>query len=318
MRSSLPASPVPKSTTDEPAAESSQLLSAREELALVTELGALRANIERLMQPLKARASDDARIDHFDQLVIYYESLPSVRPKLKARIDQSLVKYQRIRHRLALANIAWVTKLARGQRLSVLSEEDLFQEGMCGLLKAIDRFEPERGLRLMTYATWYIREAMQQVRARQSHLVCLSAHDHSLLARVDRQRADFLHRHDRSPSLSELGHSIDRQPAALGRLQAATNPPISLDRGLEGAIPVAVDDPALDWEEWEDRRATIRRLLDTLPDRERTIVSRRFGLEGRPPESLEALGDDLNVCKERVRQLQRQAIQRMRDFAGVE
>jgi RNA polymerase sigma factor (sigma-70 family) len=215
-----------------------------------------------------------------------------------------------------MANLPWVTKLARAQRPTAVSEEDLFQEGVCGLLKAIDRFEAERGLRLMTYATWYIREAMQQIRARQSHLVALSSHDQTLLGQLEVQRTAFQHRHERLPSVKELGQSVRVNPRSISRLQMIANPAISLERsGTEGSIPVPIDDPAHEFDRMEEIQTTVSRLLETLPTRERLIVTRRFGLDGKEPTSLEVLGGDLNVSKERVRQLQRQAIRRMQEQA---
>lgn len=241
-------------------------------------------------------------------------------PKALARkIDSDIAEYNRIKHSLVVANLAWVTKLARSQRQTTVAEEDLFQEGVCGLLKAIDRFEAERGLRLMTYATWYIREAMQQIRARQSHLVSLSSHDQTLLGQLEAQRTAFQHQHQRLPDATELGQGTRATIRAVSRLQRVSSPAISLERGgADGTIPVPVGDPTQEFDRLEEIQTTVSKLLETLPTRERLIVTRRFGLDGQEPTSLEVLGDDLNVSKERVRQLQRQAIRRMQQQAEEE
>lgn len=299
---------------------SGRVLRQDEEFRLVTSLCDLRSRIEKILRPLLSVAERE-EFKHFDRLMIHYPRrlAKELAPKARRRVEELFERYNRIKHRLVVANLAWVTKLARAQRYGSLAEDDLFQEGVCGLLKAIDRFEAERGLRLMTYATWYIREAMQQVRARQSHLVSLSAHDQTLLGQVESLRTAYQHEHERLPSATEIGERMRRNPRSLSRLQSATAPVVSLDRGgLEGPLPVAVADPTTEIDRLEEIHSAVTRLMAALPDRERRIVERRFGLDGAEPASLESLGDDLNVSKERIRQLQRQAMRRMLERANDE
>lgn len=297
-------------------ADSTRVLTSAEESALVHELCKLRNRVHRALQPLLKRAPEGTKLEHFDQQLAYYYSLEGIRPATRRRIEALLDEYNEIKHQLVLANVAWVTKLSRNFRNAAVQEEDLFQDGICGLLKAIDRFEAKRGLRLMTYATWYIREAMQQVRARQSYTVALSAHDQTLLGEIENRRTEFQHQYHRQPSPAELGKKVSRKADFLLRLQSATTPAVSLDRNAtEGTIPVAVEDPAIEFEHSEAVTAAVRSLLATLPSRERFVVTRRFGLEGSAPASLEVLGGLLKVSKERVRQLQRQAIRRMQESA---
>lgn len=304
----------------QPPTEAVKLLTPAEEFELVSQLSKLREKIQRLLQPMLEQAPEGVRLNHFDQMVAYYQEMETKLPRgQSADINRRLAKYNEIKHSLVLANLPWVTRLARAQRHSAIAEEDLFQEGVCGLLKAIDRFEAERGLRLMTYATWYIREAMQQIRARQSHLVSISSHDQTLLGQLEARQSEFQHRNERLPTTDELGKSLHGNPRQLSLLQMATRPAVSLERGgTEGAIPVAVEDPIPEFDRKEEVREAVARLLDSLPMRERLIVTRRFGLDGQEPTSLEVLGDDLQVSKERVRQLQRQAIRRMQQVASEE
>ena len=283
-----------------------------EELDLVWQLDKLRCRIQRLFRPLLQRAPEGTRLAHFDQMLTYYASQPLSKNASARSIDKLLAGYNQIKQKLVLANLAWVTKMARGQRQWMVAEDDLFQEGVCGLLKAIDRFEPQRRLRLMTYATWYIREAMQHARARQSHPVALSSHDHSMLGKLEAERIKFEQQHERTPTANELGDKLSANPRSLSRLQAIARPPLRLERG-SGAdpIPVVVEDCVDEIAHRDALQAAVARLLEELPDRERMVVARRYGLEGCEPSSLEALSSDLNVSKERVRQLQRQAIRRI-------
>jgi len=295
-----------------------KLLTPAEEYELVHELGQVRAKAWKLINPLVEKAPEDMRLDHFDQVAsLYHREGRTLKRPIRQKIDKLLRVYGDIKHRLAVANLPWVTKLARGQKQSTsIPEEDLFQEGVCGLLKAIDRFEPERGLRLMTYATWYIREAMQQIRARQSHLVSISSHDQTMLGQMEEKVSEFQHKNERAPDAKELGQFAKSNPKFVRQLQAATRPAVSLERsGVDGAIPVPVEDPIPEFDRHEEIKVAVDRLLDELPERERTIVSLRFGLRGNEPRSLEDLGDQFHVSKERIRQIQRQAIRRMLDAA---
>lgn len=298
----------------------SRVLTPDEELEFVCRLGSIRLDLERMLRPVCQTVEEDVRLDHFDQKLQHYTNIRNEIPSDEVKqIDGMLGEYNRIKHVLVLSNLPWVTKLARTQRQSTVGEEDLFQEGVCGLLKAIDRFESERGLRLMTYATWYIREAMQQVRARQSHLVALSAHDQTLIGQMEAQKAAFQHEHKRAPTTKELGANLRGSARSISCLQAVVMPAVSLDRGAaEGTIPVAVADPVDEFDRQDELNSALIRLLDVLPSRERMVVTRRFGLDGHEPTSLEVLGGDLNVSKERVRQLQRQAIKRMQRRAEDE
>lgn len=301
-----------------------RLLTTNEEFELVSKLSQFRQKIDPLIAPLLQSAPPQTRLDHFDQRVAYLHTLrrevgsnPRAKPVGRTvwrQIDAKLAAYNDLRQELVLANLQWVSKLARSQRHSSVAEEDLFQEGVCGLLRAIDRFEAERGLRLMTYATWYIREAMQQIRARQAHLVSLSAHDQTLLGQMEQQRAEFQHENHRLPSLKELEHRLPGRLRTMRQLQPVLNPCVSLDRTAnEGPVPLVMRDPVEAFDDQDALQVRVAQLLETLPKRERWVLTRRFGLDGQEPASLEVLGDDLNVSKERIRQLQRQAIKRVLD-----
>ncbi|HVJ80041.1 MAG TPA: sigma-70 family RNA polymerase sigma factor [Planctomycetia bacterium] len=295
-----------------------RLLTPAEEFDLVGRLGAMRGKIEKWLAPALAGAEPEARLDHFDQKLAYVSARSETPPAATAlrRAAKALEEYRALKAELVTANLPWVAKLARAQRNTAIPEDDLFQEGVCGLLKAIDRFEPERGLRLMTYATWYIREAMQQIRARQTHFVAISSHDQTLLGQLESKQSAFQHEHERLPTAKELGAGLSASPRFLDRLHAATRPAVSLERNsTEGSIPVPIDDPIPEFERQQDVQDAVARLLEVLPERERFIVSRRFGLEGNEATGLDALGANLNVSKERVRQLQRQALRRMQHAA---
>jgi RNA polymerase sigma factor (sigma-70 family) len=297
--------------------EQTRILTPAEEYELVHELCVIRRRIDKKVRPVvEAKAQPEDRTEHFDQIMALFWDAKGIPGSTRRWVHRQMKEYASLKHRLVVCNLAWVTKLARGQRSSMIPEEDLFQEGVCGLLKAIDRFEASRGLRLMTYATWYIREAMQQIRARQSHLVSLSAHDQTLLGQLESLRTEYQHLHSKLPTPMELSQKTMRPARVISRLQLASSAAVSIDRvGDEGSLPIAVADPTEEIDRLDSVKGTVERLLGNLTSRERLVVTRRFGLDGSAPTSLEALGAAMRVSKERVRQLQRQALKRMQQIA---
>lgn len=294
-----------------------RILSASEERDIVERLCAMRREIDGRVRPIVVESCADQRpISHFDQLIRAFRSLKAVPAREADWVRRRMREYVALKQRLVLCNLAWVSKLAHSHPASAVSAEDLFQEGVWGLLKAIDRFEADRGLRLMTYATWYIREAMQQIRARLGHQFPISAHDQTLIGQIERMKNDFLQRTGRLPMPAEVGREVGKSTRLIDKLEAVTTPVLKIDRTDGGAsIPIPVEDGVDRWDHLDSMRESISRLMGVLNRREREIVTRRFGLNGSEPTSLEVLGADLGVSKERIRQIQRQAIKRMKSAA---
>jgi RNA polymerase primary sigma factor len=287
-------------------------MSPADESARVASLCELRLRIQAIIKPELDKADPETRLDHFDQQMAWFTASGKLPAAEQRKLRPLVEKYAEIKHELVVANLRWVTKVARSHRGSVVSFEDLFQEGVCGLLKAIDRFESSREFRLMTYATWYIREAMQQIRAKHTHTVALSAHDQTLLGQMEELRSKFLHENGRVPAPRELSKQFGRPRSTIESLQAASLPTVSVERSAgEAGLQIVVEDPVRRYHETESVKATVHRLLSALPERERNIVIRRFGIDDGSPDSLDDLGSDLQVSKERIRQIQRQALRRM-------
>jgi RNA polymerase sigma factor (sigma-70 family) len=296
--------------------QATRILSHAEEKTSVDELCRLRQEIDDRIRPVVERlCGSSAELEYFDQLLAAFDNLSSVPASERRWVARKLQLYNARKQQLVIANLPWVTKVARSQPATLLTEEDLFQEGVCGLLKAIDRFEASRGLRLMTYATWYIREAMQQSRARHGHLVSLSAHDQTLVGQLESRRSRFLHEHGRQPTPKELAEEVGKPTETIARLQTVTNSGGTVDfskvvaRGKDER-----EDPMAEFDRVDSLKSMVKGMLEQLTSRERLVITMRFGLEGSAPTSLEALGEVLRLSKERVRQLQRQAIRRMQSL----
>jgi RNA polymerase sigma factor (sigma-70 family) len=202
-----------------------------------------------------------------------------------------------------------------------VDHQDLVQEGVVGLLRALERYDPQRGTPFWAYASWWVRQAMQQVVSELSRPVVLSDRALRQLARVRAARQTFERANSREPSSAELASASGVPLEQLGRLSAADRPPRALEETLrepsEGGATFGetlLDERAEQAYEESALRmdaAEIPRLLDRLDQRQRRVIAARFGF-GAAEKTLQALGQELGVSAERVRQIEDAALQQMR------
>lgn len=242
-------------------------------------------------------------------------------------------RYEEIRAALAMANSRLVAYIARRFSNRGIAPADLMQEGFCGLLEAIDRFDPVNATRLATYATWWIRQALQRAIADGSYAVRLSPRQVRRLARSLRQFADPAREgddHDAGqlgaggatglgPDPDEAVYSTHRDLVSWTEL-AAIRPRISLDAvsrhddgtPLAEILALAPQDDSAE----DEFTASVGAWLSELNQREQLVVRMRFGLDGCSHHSLSQIGAVLAVSKERVRQIQERALKKLREAAA--
>ncbi len=264
------------------------------------------------------------------------EEAPELLPDYFARIDKGkLLTHQeeidlskrakageqKARQRLIEKNLRLVISVAKKYRGMGLPFEDLIQEGNIGLMKAVERFEPEMGNRFSTYATWWIRQAVGRAIADKGRTVRVPVHMGEKLRRLAQSRGALASELGREPTDRELagrlGWAEEETRFALTVAQDTT----SLDR------PVGTEENAAQMGEFvADERASrvaeevveraektlLFEALARLPERARHVLVRRHGLDGREPATLRELSEELGVSRERVRQLQREAERRLR------
>lgn len=226
----------------------------------------------------------------------------------------------RARATLVEANMRLVVSIAKAYRSSGIPFEDLVQEGAIGLMTAAERFDPTRGFRFSTYATQWIRQAIGRAVDNKSKSIRIPAHISESLRKLERVRADLRRETGQDPSLELLADRAGMPVRKVVALMNTTQDPISLDLpvGDEENTPLGAlltDKNAQDPQDYllcTEVRATLEAVLDDLDERERIVMRRRFGFDGDEGCVLSQIGEELCISRERVRQIEAQALRKLR------
>jgi RNA polymerase primary sigma factor len=243
---------------------------------------------------------------------------PQEEIELAARIKAGDKK---AREHMIKANLRLVVKIARDYEGLGLPLLDLISEGNIGLMKAVERFDPKKGGKLSTYAAWWIKQAIKRALANQAKTIRLPVHLVDKIARMRRIAMELQEELGREPTDEELAAELGTTPARVAQMRTAAIRPASLDAPLSdeedsNSFGEIVQDESAHtpYEELEEKTVTamLRELLQRLDAREAAILNRRFGLDGNPPQTLEEVGAQFGVTRERVRQIQNMALRKLR------
>jgi RNA polymerase primary sigma factor len=236
---------------------------------------------------------------------------------LAARIKKGDAEARQIMIR---ANLRLVVKIAQDYARYGLPLLDLISEGNIGLMKAVERFDPKKGGKLSTYAAWWIKQGIKRALANQSKTIRLPAHLIDKISKMRKVERKLVERYGRDPTYAELARAMDVDPATVAHWSTSTVPPISLDAPVGEADGASYGDIIGDdrartpYDEINDRQllGEIALVLHRLDRREREILKYRYGLEGVTEETLEDVGKRFAITRERVRQIQNQALLKLR------
>jgi RNA polymerase primary sigma factor len=221
--------------------------------------------------------------------------------------------------RLAQANLRLVVSVAKKYLSAGMSFEDLVQEGNIGLLKAVDKFDPERGFRFSTYATWWIRQAITRAIADKARPIRLPVHVSESLFRLRRQIRKLTADLGRRPNLEEIAQASNLSKEKVVKALQAEKNMLSLDvllneDGDTTVLDMLVDDKTPSTEASAEQKMLSRQVTDLLlhlTPWEKDIVQLRYGLKDGQPKTLEQCGKVLNIGRERVRQLESKALKKL-------
>jgi RNA polymerase primary sigma factor len=226
------------------------------------------------------------------------------------------------KRKLIESNLRLVMSITRHYTRADVPLLDLIQEGNLGLIRAVEKFDYKLGYKLSTYATWWIKQAISRALAEQGRTIRLPVHVADQVRKVTKTRRLLGQKLNRDPSVEEIAHEIGVTPERVQDLLDLVQDPVSLETPIgDGDSSVADLIPDLNADQPEERtadRARSTELLDALAKlqpRQRRVVVERFGLDGVRPRTLEEVGANLGITRERVRQLEARALRELRAVA---
>ena len=269
-------------------------------------------------------ATDEVRlsqaIERGREAVERLQQMQPVAEEVRHELENAAAEGDAARAALTQANLRLVVSVARRYSNRGMPLIDLIQEGNLGLLRAVEKFDWRRGFKFSTYATWWIRQAVSRAIADDARTIRIPVHLYDVVNRMARISAQLHQELGREPTDEEVGQALEISPERVRELNQVLPQPISLDGfvGEDGDTrlsDVVADDNATNLEAAAEQRLLAEQIRDTLltlTPRERRVIERRFGLTDDADETLTAIGREIGVTRERIRQIESTALRKLR------
>lgn len=278
------------------------LLNAEEELSLAQQVVANREELDALLGQLEN-----------DELS----------PMERHKLENKASKLRKPKDKMAEANMRLVVSIAKRYSGRGLDFLDLIQEGNTGLLRAVEKFDPDKGFKFSTYATWWIRQAITRAIADQARTIRIPVHMVETINKLLRTQRRMTQELNREPTIEELGKELEMEPEKVEYVIKIKQDITSLDAGVgrDGEDDESTLSDFIEDEEGatpEDSAASqllkeqVQSVLSSLSDREQKIVRMRFGLDNGKSHTLEEVGQEFAVTRERIRQIEAKALAKLR------
>lgn len=240
---------------------------------------------------------------------------PEEERELGARIRQGDSEALRC---LVEANLRFVVKIAKRYRSSGLSIQDLINEGNLGLIEAARRFDPSHNVRFISYAVWWIRRTIVVAISNTGHPMRLPVRMSILMRKVSTTIAQKLNELGRTPTVTEISEELGIGVRQLDTIMEKARHPVSLSKPMGGEGELILENLVMAADKMEENleqqsvQKQVQQALRELPDKEEFILRMRFGFDGQPPCTLRQIGERMGLSRERVRQIQQKALEKLR------
>ena len=259
-----------------------------------------------------------------DPVKVYLKEIGSV-PLLSAEEEMELAKRtaegdERAKKRLSEANLRLVVSIAKRYLGRGMHFLDLIQEGNLGLIKAVEKFDYTKGFKFSTYATWWIRQAITRAIADQARTIRIPVHMVETMNKVKRVSGQLLHNNGQEPTPEEIAQELKITPEKVREIMKASQDPVSLETPIgeeddshlgdfipDGDAPAPVEEASNTL-----LKEQLLEVLDTLTPREKRVLQMRFGIGNGKPKTLEEVGKEFDVTRERIRQIEAKALRKLR------
>ena len=301
------------------------------------DIDALELEDNEEVQPAEVEEEVKAAVvEHFDDAIkLYLREIQKTKlltaaeeRDLAAKID---LGDQAARDRMIVSNLRLVVKIAKRYLNRGLPFLDLIEEGNVGLIKAVERFKLSKECRFSTYATWWIRQSIERALVNQSRTIRLPVHVSDDISKMLRVTRDLTHKMNREPTIKEVSDALQVDITSVRRLMVLLKKTFSIDRPMGENSDYFLSDTIEDTStvspcallEDLNKYELVSKGFDTLSDGEKKVLTLRFGLYDKTPETLDTIGRSFGLTRERIRQIEAKALEKLRkimesnDLAGA-